>query len=82
MMPRALGRQELLPGRAGAPGRGIDPGVMQDLPYRGGGDLVAEPDKLALHAPVPHVGFSIAMRITSFRIATAVGRRPGFRRLV
>jgi hypothetical protein len=36
-----LGRQELLPGRAGAAGRGIDPGIMQDLPYRGGGDLVA-----------------------------------------
>src|ERR1039457_4381899 len=42
-----LGCQELLPGRAGAAGRGIDPGVMQDLPYRGGGDLVAEPDELA-----------------------------------
>jgi hypothetical protein len=45
--------QELLPGRTSAAGRGIDPGVMQDLPYRGGSDLVAEPDELALYPPVP-----------------------------
>jgi len=30
----------------------------------------------------PHVGFSVAMRITSFLIATAVDGRPGRRRLV
>ena len=48
--------QELLPGRAGAAGRGIDPGIMQDLPDRGGGDRVAEPDQLALHPPVPPRG--------------------------
>jgi hypothetical protein len=35
--------KELLPGRAGAAGRGIDPGVVQDLPDRGGRDRVAEP---------------------------------------
>ena len=40
--------QELLPGRARAAGRGIDPGVVQDLPDRGGGDLVAEPDQSRL----------------------------------
>jgi hypothetical protein len=51
-----LGGQELLPGRARAAVRGIDPGVMQDLPDRGGGDLVAEPDQLALHPPVPPPG--------------------------
>ena len=45
--------QELLPGRARAAGRGVDPGVVQDLPHRGGGDRVAEPDEFALHAPVP-----------------------------
>jgi hypothetical protein len=39
--------------RAWAAGRGVDPGVMQDLPYRGGTDPVAEPDELALHPPVP-----------------------------
>jgi hypothetical protein len=55
-----LGGQKLLPGRACAAGRGVDPGVVQDLPHRGGGDPVAELDKSALHAPVPHAGFSVA----------------------
>jgi len=36
------GGQELLPGRARTAGRGIDPGIMQDLPDGGGGDPVAE----------------------------------------
>ncbi len=31
-----LGGQELLPGRARAAGRGIDPGIVQDLPHRRG----------------------------------------------
>jgi hypothetical protein len=73
--------QELLPRRAGAAGRGADPGIVQDLPHRGGCDRVAEPDQLALHPPVPHAGFSIAMRITSFLIAAAVDGRPGRFRL-
>jgi hypothetical protein len=73
--------QELPPGRARAAGRGIDPGVVQDLPHRGGGDRVAEPDQLALHPPVPPCGFSVAIRITSLRIADAAGGRPGRRRL-
>src|SRR5512142_2444672 len=45
--------QELLPRRAGAAGRGVDPGGMQDLPHRGGRDRMAEPDEFALHPPVP-----------------------------
>jgi hypothetical protein len=44
--------QELLPGGAGAAGRGVDPGSVQDLPHRGGRDRVAELDEFALHAPV------------------------------
>jgi len=48
-----LGREELLPGRAHAAGRRIDPRGMQDLPHRGSSDRVAELDELALHAPVP-----------------------------
>ncbi len=48
-----LGGQELLSGRAGAAGRGVDPGVMQDLPHGGGSDRVAKLDGLALDAPVP-----------------------------
>ena len=45
--------EELLPRRAGAARCGVDPGVMQDLPHRGGSDLVAVLDEFALHAPVP-----------------------------
>jgi len=48
--------QELLPGRAGAAGRGIDPGVVQDLPDRRGRDRVAKPGQLALHPLVPPRG--------------------------
>jgi hypothetical protein len=43
-----LGGEELLPGRAGAAGRGADAGIVQDLPDRGGRDRVAEPDEFAL----------------------------------
>jgi hypothetical protein len=74
--------QELFPGSASAAGRGADPGGVQDLPDRGGRDGMTEPDEFALHAPVPHAGFSVAMRITSLRIAAAVDGRPGRRRLV
>ncbi len=66
------GGQELLPGRASAVRRGIDPSGMQDLPDRRGSDRVAETDEFALHPPVPHVGLSIAIRITSLRIAAGV----------
>ena len=74
--------QELLPGRAGAAWCGIDAGVVQDLQDRGCRDPVAEFDQLPLHPPVPQVGFSVAMRITSLRIEVAVDGRPGRRRLV
>ena len=76
------GGQELLPGRARAAGRGADPGIVQDLPDRGGSDRVAEPDQLALHPPVPPRGIICPMRIMSLRIAAAVAGRPGRRRLV
>jgi hypothetical protein len=55
---------------------------MQDLPHRGGGDRVAELDELAVNAPMPHVGFSVAMRIMNLRIAGGVDGEPGRRRLV
>ena len=48
--------QELPPGRAGTAWRGIDPGIVQDLPHRGGCDRVAEPDQLALHPPMAPCG--------------------------
>ena len=37
-------------------GARIDPGVMQDLPHRGGSDRMAKPDQLALHAPMASGG--------------------------
>jgi hypothetical protein len=48
-----LGSQELLPGRARAAGRGIDPGRVQNLPHRGSSDPVTEPDEFALRADAP-----------------------------
>jgi hypothetical protein len=42
---------------------------------------VAGLDEFAVHAPVPHVGLSVAMRMTSLRIAASVDGRPGRRRL-
>jgi hypothetical protein len=77
-----LGGQELLPGRARAAGCGADPGVMHDLPDRGGSDRVAEPAEFVLHPSVPYVGLSVAIWITSLRVAAAVDGRPGRRRLV
>jgi hypothetical protein len=74
--------QELFPSRAGAAGHRVDPGIMQDLPDRGGSNRVAEPDEFALHPPVSPCGSSVTMRITSFRITAAVGGHPGCRRLV
>ncbi len=76
-----LGGQELPPGRAGAAGRGADPGAMKDLP-----DLEAASGWPSLTSSpctrrCPHAGFSVAMRITSLRTAAAVDGRPGPRRL-
>jgi hypothetical protein len=48
-----LGGQELPPGRADTAGSGIDPSVVQDLPYRGGGDPAAEPDQFASSKTTP-----------------------------
>jgi hypothetical protein len=44
--------EELAPGRTRPARRGIDTGVMQDLPHGRGGDPMAEPDQLALHPPM------------------------------
>ena len=49
----SLGGEELLPCRAGPSRCGVDPGVVQDLPYRAGGDGVAKADQFAVHAAVP-----------------------------
>jgi hypothetical protein len=47
-----LGPQELGPRRSGSPCRGVDAGVMQDGPDRGGADLVAEAGKFAVDASI------------------------------
>jgi len=72
-----LGCQELLSARAGAAGRGIDPGVAQDLPDRRCRDWVAEPDQLALHPAVPPSG--VLCRDTDHELADrgCRGRPPG-----
>jgi hypothetical protein len=61
--------EELLPGQACAAGCWADPGIMQDVPDRGGGDRVAELDEFALHAAVPRRGanddrLTAAVRVT------------------
>jgi hypothetical protein len=47
--------EELSPGRAGASWSGVDPRVLQDRPYGGGGNPVAESDQFALNASVAPV---------------------------
>jgi hypothetical protein len=47
-----LGGEELALDRTRPARRGIDTGVMQNLPHGGGGDAMAEPDQFALHPPV------------------------------
>jgi hypothetical protein len=74
--------QELSPSRACAAGCGADPGIMQGLPTVdaaiGWPSLTSSP----CTRRCPHVGLSVAMRITSLRIAAAVDGRPGRRRLL
>jgi hypothetical protein len=46
-----LGAEETGPGGSGALGCRVDPGVVQDLPHGGGGDLDAEDEEFAVDAP-------------------------------
>jgi hypothetical protein len=47
-----LGFQECPPGLPGSPGRGIDAGIFEDLPYRRRGQLPPEPGQLTMDTPV------------------------------
>jgi hypothetical protein len=47
-----LGAEELSPGGGGAFGRRVDPGLTEDLPYGGGGNLDPQYEKFAVDAPV------------------------------
>ncbi len=51
-----LGSEELPPTRTRPARCRIDAGFMEDLPHRGGGDAMAEPDQFALHPPVSPSG--------------------------
>jgi hypothetical protein len=44
--------EELAPGWTRSARSGIDTGVVQDLPHRGGSDPMTEPDQFALHSSV------------------------------
>jgi hypothetical protein len=58
-------------------GRGIDAGVLEDLPHRGRRHLHPENEQLAMYAPVPPPGVSRTRRSTRARIERTVGGRPG-----
>src|SRR2546423_6373565 len=51
-----LGGKKPAPGWTRSTRGGINASVVQDLPHRGGGETMAEPDQLALHAPMPPGG--------------------------
>src|SRR5438874_6288208 len=51
-----LGAQELQPGRPGSAWRGIDPGLLQDLPHRRRRYLRSQASQLAVDPAVPPVG--------------------------
>ncbi|GAA3814514.1 hypothetical protein GCM10022206_61200 [Streptomyces chiangmaiensis] len=50
---RGLGLEEPGPGAAGPLGRRVDPGVLQDLPNGGGGDLPAQVQQFAMDTAIP-----------------------------
>ena len=50
--PFGLRGEELGPGWSGPSGCGIDAGGVEDLPHRAGANPVAQPDQLAMDAPV------------------------------
>jgi hypothetical protein len=70
----SLGGEELAPGRTRPARRGTDTGVMQNLPHRGGGDAMTEPNQLALYPPVSPGGI-----VGSHPHDHAFDRRSGWR---
>src|SRR5438270_10729634 len=77
-----LGGEKLSPSGTRPARRGIEACVMQDLPHGRSRDAVAEPDSWPCTRRCPQLGFSVAIRMTNFLIAAAVGGRPGCRRAV
>ncbi len=74
--PLRLGPQEPGPARSLPAGRGIDAGVLEDLPDRGRRHRDAEPCELAVDSPVSHDSFSRASRSTTDRTLRCVAGRP------
>jgi hypothetical protein len=58
------------------------PASREDLPHRGGGDAMAQPDQFTLHAPVSPGGVLSCHANHQVSIGVAVGGRPGWRRAV
>ena len=54
--PMGLVEQELSPGRAAAAGCWVDAGVVQDVPYGGGADGMAESGQFAVDSAVAPAG--------------------------
>jgi hypothetical protein len=59
-----LGAQEQRPGWPAPPRRGIDTGILQDLPYRRRRDSYSQPGQLPVDPAVAPAGFSRASRRT------------------
>jgi len=72
-----LRAEELSPGWTGTPWRGIDACGGEDLPDGGGADPVAESGELAVDAPVPQWGSSVARRTIIARTPAGMAGRPG-----
>ena len=53
-----LGMQECGPGGRAAFGRGVDPGIFEDLPDGGRCDFRAQHQQFAVQAPIPHPGLA------------------------
>ena len=51
-----LGGKELTPGGTRSTRGGINASVVQDLPHRGGGNTMAEPDQFPARADAPRWG--------------------------
>lgn len=76
-----LAVQERCPGRARAPRRRVDPGLLQDRPNPKGADRAAQAGEFADDPAVSPVRFSAAIRSTTSRTVGWIGGRPGLRRL-
>jgi hypothetical protein len=73
----SLGGQERAPGRAAPVGRGVDSGVVEDLPDGRRRDLVAEAGEFSVMRRYPQTGLSRAISRARSRMARATGGRPG-----